>query len=233
MNDKYSDMSDETLGRRLAADLPRYAAPDAVRARLRASVRPPRRRNLWLAPTLAALATAAVFVLGIVPTLPRTTPTDTVQRLVNVVVAEHTRTLLWGARRPDVIPVAAEEANMRLARAFAGDDRLTFVSAEPVYLDWRRGIALHYRDAEGHDVTYIALPVPGMPMPERQRVEIDTPTRKYRPALIRTSGFAAWVWREGDLAIFIVSDLIAESDLPTFKDYFVRLRTTTEPKPIY
>ena len=132
MNDRYSDMSDETLGRRLAADLPRYAAPDALRARVRAAARPVRRRNPWLAPTLAALATAALIVLGILPTLPRTTPTDTVQRLVNVVVAEHTRTLLWGARRPVIIPAAAEEANIRLARAFAGDDRLTFVSAADV-----------------------------------------------------------------------------------------------------
>jgi hypothetical protein len=233
MNERYSDLSDEALGRKLAADLPRYAAPATVRAKIRAGARTTSRRAAWLSPVLASLATAAVLALAILPTMPRTTPTDAVQRLVNAVVAEHTRVLLWGARRPDIIPAAAEEGNLRLARAFAGDERLTFVAAEPVYLDWRRGIALHYRDAEGHDVTYVALPVPGMPIPERQRVQIDTPQRVFRPALVRTSGFATWVWREGDLACFIVSDLVAESDLAAFKDYFVRLRTATEAKPLY
>jgi hypothetical protein len=232
MNGRYSDMSDEALGRQLATDLPRYRAPASLRARVQTAGRPVRRPRNWLAPTLSALATAAVLVLALLPTMPRTTPTDAVHRLVNVVVAEHTRTLLWGARRPDVIPVAAEEANLQLARAFAGDDRLTFVAAEPVYLDWRRGIALHYRDADGHDVTYVALPVPGIPMPERLRVAIHTPERTFRPALVKTSGFAAWVWPQNDLLCFIVSDLVAESDLAAFKDYFVRLRTGTEPRPV-
>lgn len=232
MNGRYSDMSDEGLGRHLATDLPRYEAPAALRARVRAAGRPVTRTRDWLRPTLAALATAAVIVLAVLPTMPRTTPADAVQRLVNVVVAEHTRTLLWGARRPDIIQVAAQEANLKLARAFAGDDRLTFVAAEPVYLDWRRGIALHYRDTDGHDVTYVALPVPGIPMPERLRVAIHTPERTFRPVLVKTGGFAAWVWPQNDLLCFIVSDLVAESDLAAFKDYFVRLRTATDPKPV-
>lgn len=244
MSGRWSDTSDETLGRRLATELPRYSAPAATRARLLEALeaRPARTRQAWLAPALAALATAAVFVLLIMPTLPKTSPgdpADTVQRLVNAVVAEHTRVLLWGARRPDILPAAtaAEEGGIRLTRAFAGDDRLTFVAAEPVYLDWRRGIALHYRDRDGHDVTYVALPVPGMPLPDRLRVPIDNPLGdkppQFRPALVRTSGFATWVWRQGDLACFIVSDLVAESDLPMFKEYFVRVRTATEPKPVY
>jgi hypothetical protein len=233
MNGRYSDMSDEELGRHLATELPRYGASAELRARVRAIGRQSSRRSDWVRPTLAALATAAVLVLLVLPTMPRTTPADAVQRLVNVVVAEHTRTLLWGARRPDVIPVAAEQANLRLARAFAGDDRLTFVAAEPVYLDWRRGIALHYRDVEGHDVTYVALPVPGMPMPERLRVSIQVGERTFRPVLVRTSGFAAWVWPQNDLLCFIVADLVAESDLAAFKDYFVRLRTATDPKSVY
>src|SRR5205085_2751878 len=125
-----SDMSDENLGRQLATDLPRYQAPAAVRARVRGATRPVSRRGVWFTPTLAALATAAVFVLAVLPTLPRTTPSDAVQRLVNVVVAER-------------------------------------------------------------------------------------------------------VWREGDLACFVVSDLVADSDLAAFKDYFVRVRTATEPNSSY
>ena len=95
-----------------------------------------------------------------------------------------------------------------------------------MYLDWRRGVALHYRDANGHDLTYIVLPAPGMPLPERQRVQVA----QWRPALVRAGGFAAWVWKHGDLACFLVSDLVGEDDLPSFKDYFVRVRAATEPR---
>jgi hypothetical protein len=42
-------------------------------------------------------------------------------------------------------------------------------------------------------------------------------------------GFSAWVWRQGDLACFIVSDMVSESDVEHFKDYFVLLRLSTEP----
>lgn len=223
-------MSDEALGRRLAAELPRYTAPAALRQRIAASARPRPTRPAWLAPALSALATAAVLILFVIPRVPHMTPNDAVNRLVGAVVAEHTRVLLWGARRPDIIPAAAEEAGIRLARAFVGDDRLRFVSAEPVYLDWRRGIALHYRDVDGHDVTYVAIPAPGMPVPDRQRVDIPMADRVARPALIRSGGFATWFWKQGDLACFIVSDLGAESDLPAFKEYFVRMRTATEPQ---
>src|SRR5687768_3991285 len=107
MNARWSEMSDEALGRELATALPRHTAPATLRARVFAGMHPRRARAAWLAPTLSALATAAVFVLLVLPTLPRTTPSDVVQRLVNAVVAEHTRVLLWGARRPDFIPAVA------------------------------------------------------------------------------------------------------------------------------
>lgn len=222
-------LSDETLGRRLAAELPRHAAPARLRhtvveaARPRADVRP------WLSAALAASATALVLFLVFIPMLPRITPADPVQRLVRSVVSEHTRTLMWGARRPDVIPAAlpwlTQESGIGLNRVFAGDERLTFVSAEPVYLEQRRGIALHYRDEDGHLLTYVVLPAPGLPMPERQRVQVD----RWRPALLRDSGFAVWVWKQGDLACFIVSDMISETDLGAFREYFVRVRVATEP----
>src|SRR5918912_1527510 len=49
----------EGLGRRLATELPKYTAPEALRARvLEARQQPPRRRAAWVAPAIAALATA-------------------------------------------------------------------------------------------------------------------------------------------------------------------------------
>src|SRR5207244_4422523 len=94
------------------------------------------------------------------------------ERPMRSVVAEHERALMWGARRPEAIPTAlpwlTQESGIGLTRVFGGDDRLAFRGAEPVYLEGRRGIALHYRDADGHLVTYMVLPAPALPLPDRQ-----------------------------------------------------------------
>jgi hypothetical protein len=221
-------LSDEALGSRLHAELPRHAASARLRGAVSHTARPSMRP--WLSAALAASATALLLLLIFIPMLPRIVPADPVQRLVRSVVTEHTRTLMWGARRSDVIiptalPWLTQESGIGLPRVFVGDDRLAFVAAEPVYLEQRRGVALHYRDEEGHLVTYVAMPAPGLPMPERQRVQVD----RWRPALMHDSGFSVWVWKQGDLACFIVSDRVAESDLPYFREYFVRVRVATEP----
>jgi len=234
MSERLSDSSDEALGRRLATDLPRYAVPARLRAAIVEAAAPPRpRRAFWLAPALSALATAAVLVLVFLPMLPRILPADPTERLLRSVVAEHTRALMWGTRRAEIIPAAlpwlTRESGIGLTRAFVGDDRLVFVGAEPVYLDGRRGMALYYRDAEGHLLTYTVLSVPGLTLPERRRVQVG----RFKPALMHDDGFSAWVWRQGDLACFLVSDMVSQADLERFKDYFVRVRVATEPVPAY
>lgn len=233
MTERLSDSSDETLGRRLQAELPRHTAPRYLRAAIieAAPARP--RRQAWLAPALAAFATAAVLGLVFLPLLPRLLPADPTDRLVRSVVAEHTRVLMWGTRRSEIIPAAlpwlTQESGIGLTRVFVGDDRLTFAGAEPVYLDGRRGMALYYRDTDGHVLAYTVLPAPGLPLPERRRVQID----RFKPALMHANGFSVWVWKHGDLACFLVSDMVSETDLEHFKDYFVRVRTSTEPVPAY
>jgi hypothetical protein len=208
--------SDEALAARLRSELPRYAAPARLRAAIAEGTAPPRARTGWLAPVLSAAATA---------------------RLVRSVVAEHTRALMWGARRPEAVPAAlpwlTQESGIGLRQVFAGDDRLQFVGAEPVYLEGLRGVALHYRDGDGHLLTYVALPFAALPVPDRRRVAIQRGERTFRPALVHDSGFSAWVWRqaEGALACFLVSDMVSEADLEKFKDYFVRVRLATEPVP--
>ncbi len=233
MTDHLSDLPDEALGRRLAGELPRHPAPARLRHIVRTSGGAPAGIRPWLSAALAAAGTALVLSLFYIPMLPRIVPADPVQRLVRSVVSEHTRMLMWGSRQPDVTPAAlprlTQESGIGLARVFAGDDRLTFVNAEPVYLEQRRGIALHYRDANGHLVSYVVLPAPGLPLPERQRVQVG----RFKPALVNDSGFSAWVWKQGDLACFIVSDMVSESDLAQFRDYFIRLRLALEPVPAY
>jgi hypothetical protein len=224
--------SDDALGAQLRTELRRYTAPAYVRGAIVERAEPPRARPAWLSPVLAAAATALLLVLVAIPFLPRILPADPTERLVRSVVAEHTRALMWGARRPEVVPTAlpwlTQESGIGLRKFFGGDDRLVFVGAEPVYLESRRGMALYYRDGDGHLVNYTVLPWPGLPLPESRRVQIQN---RWRPALMSDSGFSAWVWRQGDLACFIVSDMVSESDVERFKDYFVRLRLATEPVP--
>jgi len=63
-------------------------------------------------------------------------------------------------------------------------------------------------------------------VPESKRVQID----RYKPALMRDSGFSAWVWMHGDdVACFLVSDMVSADDVETFKGYFARVRAATEP----
>ncbi len=232
MSESWSDLPDEEFGRRLAAELPRYHAPAHLRsAVLRGTGR--RTRPGWITPAISALATAALFVLVVLPTLPARTPLDVTQQLVNAVVAEHSRASMWGARTAETVPTAvtrvAEETGIRLAKAFLGDDDLEFLGAEPVYLDWRLGIALHYLDPDGHTVTYVALHAPRLSLPERERVQVD----RFRPALVKLDGFGSWVWKQGEVACFLVSDIVGEPDLDRFKDYFVRVRAGTEPSLAY
>lgn len=229
MSEQRPDLTDEALGRRLATELPRHQAPPALRSAILAGSTPAPARSWWFAPALSAAATALVLVLFFLPLLPRIVPADPVERLTRAVVSEHERAVMWGARRPDVIPTAlpwlTQETGIGLSSVFSGDDRLTLLEAEPIYLEQRRGLAVHYRDADGHRVTYIVLPAPGMVTPERRREKVD----RWRPALLHDSGFSVWMWKQRDLACFIVSDMISETDLGAFREYFVRVRVATEP----
>jgi hypothetical protein len=231
MSERFEE-SDDLLGRRLA-ELPRYSAPARLRVVIVEAASPAPQRPAWLAPLLAAAATTMLLALLVLPVLPRITPADPLQRYVRAVVSEHSRTLMWGSRHGEIVPTAlawvTQESGIALRTVFAGDDRLTFVAAEPVYLERQRGLAIYYRDVDGHMVTYIALPAPGLTVPDRARVQIG----RWRPALIRDSGFASWVWKQGDVGCFIVSDMVSTDDVERFKEYFARVRATTEPVPAY
>ena len=214
----------------LARHLPRHRAPADLRAAIaRASVPARPERRWWWAPTLSAAATALAMALLWASVLPRVLPSDPLQRLQRAVLSEHARTLLWGEPKDDVVPAGmpwlAQETGIDLARVFAGDNDLTPVAGEPVYLEGRRGVALHYKDDDEHVVSYIVLPAPGLAVPDGKRV----PVGRYRPGLYRAEGFALLVWKQGDFACFLISDMVSADDLERFKSYFVRIRETTEP----
>lgn len=233
MSDRFDELSDETLGRRLTGELPRYTAPPSLRVTIleAATARP--RRPAWLAPLLAAAATTMVLALAVMPVLPRIVPADPAQRYVRAVVSEHSRALMWGARHGEVAPAGldwvTEQSGIALPQIFLGDERLEFVAAEPVYLERQRGVAIHYRDIDGHMLTYVAMPGAGFTVPDPNRVQIG----RWRPALLRDNGFAAWVWKQKDVACFLVSDMVSTDEVETFKEYFTRVRASTEPVPAY
>jgi hypothetical protein len=233
MNERFDDTSDEMLGRRLAGELPRHTAPARLRVTIVDAASPRLRRPVWLMPMLSAAATAMILVLAVMPVLPRIVPADPVQRYVRAVVSEHSRAIMWGARHGEVLPTAlpwlTQESGISLNRVFVGDERLTFVAAEPVYLERQRGVAIHYKDTDGHMISYVALPAVGLTVPDRERVQIE----RWRPALLRDSGFASWVWKQGDVGCFLVSDMVSTDDVERFKEYFVRIRVATEPVPAY
>jgi hypothetical protein len=233
MSERFDESSDEALGRRLARELPRHAAPARLRVSIVEAATPSPRRPAWLAPLLTAAATTMVLALLILPVLPRIVPADPVHRYVRAVVSEHARALMWGARHGEILPTAlpwlTEQSGIALPQVFVGDERLEFVAAEPVYLERQRGVAIHYRDVDGHMLTYIALPAAGFTIPEPGRVQIG----RWKPALVRDNGFAAWVWKQKDVACFLVSDMVSADDVETFKEYFTRVRATTEPVPAY
>jgi hypothetical protein len=233
MSERIDDTSDEVLGRRLAAELTRHTAPARLRVTIVEAATPRSRRPVWLMPMLSAAATAMILVLAVMPVLPRIVPADPVQRYVRAVVSEHSRAIMWGARHGEVLPTAlpwlTQESGISLNRVFVGDERLEFVAAEPVYLERQRGVAIHYKDTDGHMITYVALPAVGLVVPDRERVQIE----RWRPALLRDSGFASWVWKQGDVGCFLVSDMVSTDDIERFKEYFVRIRVATEPVPAY
>jgi hypothetical protein len=227
---------DDDIGRYLGSRLPRHPAPPALRAAILRAVAPgPPRPRLawWLAPAASALATAMLCLFLLLPALPPAAPPDPLRPLARAAVSEHARAVLWGESRPDVVPAVLprvmEESGVTLNWLFTGDDTLTLVNAQPTVVEGRRAITLTYAAADGHNVTYLILPAGQTTLPERGRVQVD----RFRPLLRRENGWSLLVWRQQALLCVLVSDLVSEQDLGRFKEYFVKLRTSTDPHAVY
>ncbi len=233
-NDQHGD---EELGRMLRERLPRYPASASLRAAVVQALLPdtPRRSwwAVWLAPAVSSLATAMIAMLWFASSLTTSPAGDPLQLVSRAVMSEHARNILWGESRSDVVPAALpramEESGVALNWVFTGDEDIQLINAKPTYLEGRRGIELAYEDTRGHTVTYVILPAGKVVLPERGRVQID----RWRPLLRRENGFSLIVWRQQGLLCVMVSDLVSDSDLDTFKQYFVKVRSSTEPYAVY
>ncbi len=226
------EREERAVSRLLAERLVRHPAPPHLRPEiLRSSA--PRGRYSWWAVPVAALATAMVMVLLLLPRLPRSTSGDTLQPFIRAVYSQHARSLLWGEPRPQAVledlPRLMVETGIGLSWVFMGDEDLKLLGVEPVILQGQRGLAFHYSDPDDHMITYVAVPGQGLSVPERNRVQVD----RFRPMLARFDGFSLFVWKQGNLACFLISDLVSQSDLERFREYFLKIRSTTEPFSIY
>jgi hypothetical protein len=228
---------DGGVGRLLRERLTRHPAPAMLRAAVREALEPPAARQpwwmFWGAPAATAVATALVMLLWIAPSLPSAPGIDPAQLVVRAVLAEHARNIFWGESRSDVVPAALpramEESGVALNWVFTGDDDIRLVNAKPTYLEGRRGIELTYQDTEGHTITYVIVPGGTVALPERGRVQID----RWRPVVRRENGFSLIMWRQQSLLCVMASDLVSDEDLGRFKEYFVKVRSSTEPYMVY
>ena len=78
-------------------------------------------------------------------------------------------------------------------------------------------------------MTYVIVPAPALVLPERGRVQID----RWRPLVRTENGFSMILWKQQGLLCILVSDLVSHDDLGKLKDYFVKVRSSTEPYTIY
>ena len=228
---------DGGLGRLLRERLPRHPAPPVLRAAVLEALMPGRPRQpwwaLWMPPAFSAVATALIMLLYLAPSLPTAPGADPVQFVTRAVLAEHARNVFWGEARADVVlailPRAMEESGVALSWVFTGDEEIRLINAKPTYVEGRRGIELAYQDVAGHTVTYIIVPGGSVSLPERGRVQID----RWRPVVKRENGFSLIMWRQQGLLCVMASDLVSDEDLTRFKQYFVKVRSSTEPYAVY
>jgi hypothetical protein len=228
---------DGGLGRLLRERLPRHPAPPVLRAAVLEALMPGRPRQpwwaLWMPPAFSAVATALIMLLYLAPSLPTAPGADPVQFVTRAVLAEHARNVFWGEARADVVlailPRAMEESGVALSWVFTGDEEIRLINAKPTYVEGRRGIELAYQDVAGHTVTYIIVPGGSVSLPERGRVQID----RWRPVVKRENGFSLIMWRQQGLLCVMASDLVSDEDLARFKQYFVKVRSSTEPYAVY
>ncbi len=193
---------------------PRYAAPQALQARLRSLLgqAPPRRsgwrdrlgRHPWMVGSLAGAVAVLLLAGGGLLWLVR----DPVSPLLARAVAEHVEYVRATMDRPAADPEGVVRAlkgqvAFPLGPVFPGDDQVQLVAGMLSDLGGRQAATFIYRDSSGRYVTLFLMPEAGIPIPEKGRMPIQT----FKPYHREEAGRHLLLWKQRDLACLIVSDL--------------------------
>jgi anti-sigma factor (TIGR02949 family) len=199
----------------IRAQAPRYAAPAALRRRIHALVTESARARrspwrAWLAAhawTVRGLG-AAVAVLALAWAGWLWLASDPVSLLAERAVAEHAEYAKETLKRPAADPESVmrelkEQVAFPLGPVFPGDAQVQLVAGMVSDLQGKRAATFVYRDGSGRYTTLFLMPEAGTAIPEKDRMPIET----FRPYHRVTSGRHLLLWKQGNLACLMVSDL--------------------------
>jgi anti-sigma factor (TIGR02949 family) len=197
------------------AQAPRYAAPAALRARVRAALREAKRTpsagwrgwvrlHPWTAGILAGALAVLALVWGGTAWLAR----DPVSRLMAQAVEEHVEYAREAMDRPApdaaaLLKRAESQAPFPLGPVFPGDAEVPLISILTSELHGKPAVALVYRNAPGRYTTLLLMPGAGVTIPAGSRLAIENYAPHHRVA----SGKHVLYWKQHDLACVLVSDL--------------------------
>jgi len=207
---------ERALDRLLDQQLPRYAAPLALKRRLESRLSgagepPPARRHgalRWAAPGLGAAVAAAVVVLamhgqGRPPGEPLVA--EAIADHLRVVYRDHPVDIESGGPH-QVKPWFTGRLDFGLPTVFAGNDEFTLEGgAVGVYLDRQAAVLVYRRQL--HKISLFVYRADGLSFPKA-----DRPMGRALASVRQVRGFSVIVWRDGELGYTLVSDL-NENDL--------------------
>jgi anti-sigma factor (TIGR02949 family) len=220
----------------LRAEVPRYAAPLALRARIqalltvsaptdRAPARPMGWRawllgHRWTVGSLTGALAAILLVWAGALWLAR----DPVARLVDRAVAEHMEyvkeTMTWPAADPPaLVRQLKDRVGFSFGAIFPGDSQEHLVAGRVSDLSGKRAATFIYRDIVGRYTTLFLMPEAGIVIPSEGRTPIET----FKPYHRVVAGRQLFLWTQGDLACLLVSDL----DQAGSASMFLKIRKMT------
>jgi len=219
--------AEEQLSRRLD-ELPRLAAPDDLRARVRDILRARRGSSSLLRMAsrrlLAAGAIAAMLIVGTAVVLRLRSPRDPLTLAARQAVAEHQRIdaqrgLLSGetAGAPLRLRELAQRYGLPTATAFPGDADLQLVSVRTGSVLGKVSATLVYMDKQARLVTLDILPGKDVQIPPDRTRKVQ----QFRPVLTRVEPCGVVLWKQ-EGSLYVLAAPLDDQDLA---GVFVKVRT--------
>jgi anti-sigma factor (TIGR02949 family) len=211
---------DAELRTLIRSEAPRFAAPDALRARIRsllvdAATGAPTPNRLakwrsrlfaprWIIGILAGAAAAVLVVWGGSIRMAR----DPVTILAADAVDEHREYMQETMTQPAADPSAVvrelkAKVDYPFEPIFPGDAQERLIAGKVSDLSGKRAVTFVYRDAAGRYTTLFLMPGAGIAIPTEGRIPIET----FQPYHRVVSGHQFLLWKQGNLACALVSDV--------------------------